>query len=621
MGIIQLLRKRQGGINDPHIFKAVFTAGGPGSGKCLGSDVPVMLHTGRSIPAADIKVGDVLMGDDSTPRNVVRVSHEQGPMVRVTPVKGDSFECGKSHIMVMDVLRRTKKGGVERSLGYEAIEMDIQQYMDMSARFKAKAKLVRTGVEFPSQEVPVDPYFLGLWLGDGHKHAVTVTTEDDEIFEALFEEAEAWGLTLKPWSEAQGGQGNATAFALSVERTGGQENPLLTALRELGVAQPTGFEKGTSNKHVPWSYKRNSKAVRLQVIAGLIDSDGHYSTGCVEFTQKIKQLAEDFVWLCRSVGLAAYMTPKPVKGEVYWRVSLSGDLSVVPTRVPRKQAEPRRQIKNVLHTGFTVEPIEDGTYCSIETDGNHRHLLGDFTVTHNSFIAKQMFEGTGLKFLNSDTAFEYLLKQRNLSLDITEDDPEEYAKQMKARKRAKQLTNLQKAHWLNGMLGLVIDGTGKDYQKIKGVREGLEAIGYDTAMIYVNTSLEVALQRNRERPRSVDEKTVVIPSWKKVQSNMGKFQGLFSPTNFFLVDNSKALDDKGVQELGTRLRKKALNWLKRPLRNPVGNQTVDMLRKTGGKTIKDLSSYIEKAAMVYATFVDWHLTRMEKALAIAEKLV
>ena len=572
------------GINDPYIFKALFTAGGPGSGKCLGFHTPVMLYDGTTIKAGEVKDGDLLMGDDSTPRKVVNVVHESGSMVRVTPVKGDSFDCGENHILVFDAAKRKKIGGVEISMGYETVEMDVKQYLDMSNRFKARAKLIRTGVEFPFQDVPVDPYFLGVWLGDGHGHATAlatyddslITTPDEEVFEAICEQAEAWDMKVGVIGE----RGLAKTYSMT---TDGKSNPLLDVLRGLGVAQPSGF--GNPCKHIPSVYKRNSKGVRLELIAGLIDADGHLSSGCVDFVQKRKVVADDFVWLCRSVGLAAYVSY--VNGEGYWRVSVSGDLSIVPNRVHRKMADPRRQVKDVLRTGFTMERIEDGTYCSIETDGNHRHLLGDFTVTHNSYVAKHAVEGMGLKFVNSDVAFERLLKTHKLPLKLADPGTELGQAQQVVRGHAKQLTKGRQSLWTEGMLGLVIDGTGKDFNKITRQAKALRSIGYDVGMIFVNTSLETALKRNAERSRSVNE-DMVKQMWNQVQSNMGGFQSWFGNQNFFIVDSNQTFKGADEKAFGTAMRRMGMKWLSKPIKNSIGRDTIDQLKAIGGKTMKDL---------------------------------
>jgi hypothetical protein len=142
-----------------------------------------------------------------------------------------------------------------------------------------------------------------------------------------------------------------------------------------------------NNKHIPNVYKINDKDTRLKLLAGLIDSDGWNNDNCVEIILKDNQLVNDVIYLCRSLGLGCYSKPKIVKGyeqNKYQRISIWGDLSIIPTLLPRKQFTPRKQIKDPLNYGFTIKPIGIDNYYGFELDGNHLYLLGDFSVTHNT---------------------------------------------------------------------------------------------------------------------------------------------------------------------------------------------------------------------------------------------
>ena len=133
-----------------------------------------------------------------------------------------------------------------------------------------------------------------------------------------------------------------------------------------------------------------------------------------------------------------------------------------------------------------------------------------------SYVAGRTMGGHGLKTVNQDEPFEYLLKKAGLSLKMP---PEESERKEVQRQRSKDITKARQANYLEGRLGLIIDGTGKDANKILGQKSGLEELGYDTYMVFVNTSLDVALQRNAERARSVPE-PIVVKAWKDVQSNI-----------------------------------------------------------------------------------------------------
>ena len=155
-----------------------------------------------------------------------------------------------------------------------------------------------------------------------------------------------------------------------------------------------------------------------------------------------------------------------------------------------------------------------------------------------SFVVRRTTGGLGLRVINSDDAFEHQLKKANLSLKMpaSETEPRDFV-----RARAKQTTASRKAGYLEGRLGIIIDGTGRDYDKIAKEATQLQQLGYDTYMIFVNTSLDVALERNAMRPRSIPEK-IVTKSWRDVQQNLGKFSQFFRQ-GLVIVDNNDAGDD------------------------------------------------------------------------------
>lgn len=181
-----------------------------------------------------------------------------------------------------------------------------------------------------------------------------------------------------------------------------------------------------------------------------------------------------------------------------------------------------------------------------------------------SFVTNRAFGGTGLKPINSDNAFERSLKKHGLSLKMPEDEAE--ARDI-IRDRAKAVTSTQMDLSIKGRLGLIIDGTGRDYDKIKEQKALLDSLGYDSYMIFVNTTLEVALERNAKRERSVPE-YITRKSWQGVQSNIGKFQNLFGMSNMIIVDNNQS--DK---ELTTQTMNKCSKVVRRLLTNKVKSYT------------------------------------------------
>jgi len=160
------------------------------------------------------------------------------------------------------------------------------------------------------------------------------------------------------------------------------------------------YKKTSESKFIPSTYKFGSRRVRLEVLAGLLDTDGSLSSGYFDFITKSKQLAEDVTFVSRSLGFHAHVREKISHDQfghegLYYRVGISGDLSKIPTRVARKQAPARRQKKSVLRTGFTLKPLGEEEYFGFRVDSDQRYLLDDFTVTHNSgktLLAKKLGE-------------------------------------------------------------------------------------------------------------------------------------------------------------------------------------------------------------------------------------
>ena len=196
------------------------------------------------------------------------------------------------------------------------------------------------------------------------------------------------------------------------------------------------------------------------------------------------------------------------------------------------------------------------------------------------------FSHSGLKSVNSDTAFERELKKYGIDTNelanIEKNDPDLWDMitngKNSIRTRAKDLTRKQQNFYEAGRLGLIIDGTGKDYNKIKKQKDRAEEMGYDTYMLFVNTSLEVALERNENRDRVLPE-SLVRSTWKDVQQNMGKFQGLFGSNSFTIVDNTK------YGPPPTKIQKEINRFMSEPLKNPIGKKWVNTARELKNRNL------------------------------------
>ena len=186
------------------------------------------------------------------------------------------------------------------------------------------------------------------------------------------------------------------------------------------------------------------------------------------------------------------------------------------------------------------------------------------------FVVDNMMGGdsTGLKVVNSDDVYEKLASMAKPEpLDLS--DPEVVASPQgqDTREKAKRLTKLKQGNYIDGRLGLIIDGTAKDVAKTADQKQKLEQLGYDTMMVFVNTNLEMAQKRNKMRPRQLPDE-MIEKMWHAVQDNMMKFQQLFGNANFYIVDNSGGLEDPDRKENFVAVEKSIRKFVNEPPRKP-----------------------------------------------------
>lgn len=183
-----------------------------------------------------------------------------------------------------------------------------------------------------------------------------------------------------------------------------------------------------------------------------------------------------------------------------------------------------------------------------------------------SYVVNKVTGGLGFKVVNVDDIYELELKK--VGLETTPEDIFS-PKGQEVRGKAKQLTTKLVDNYVAGRLGLIIDGTGKDFDKIRGQSDALKELGYETTMIFVNTSLEVALERNENRTRTL-KSNVVEKMWRAVQDNIGRFQNYFGSNNFIVVDNNNADED-----VFSNVWKQIMLLSKRPIRNRIAKQWIN----------------------------------------------
>jgi len=385
----------------------VIIAARPAMGKCLGRGTKVVMFDGTLKNVEEIKVGDQLMGDDSTPRNILSLARGEEKMYWVRQNKGIDYRVNESHILSLKCSRnegKHKHGDV--------LNISVKDYNKKSDKFHSNYKGYKVGIEFLEQHLDIDPYFLGIWLGDGTCSNISIASQDKEIVDYLSSYAKKLNLHLTKSKNKD----KCPMYSITSGQRGGyykDDNSLQTRMRRLGVLD---------NKHIPHLYIQNSRQNRLQLLAGLLDSDGYYDKkfNIFEIVQKDKKLTSQIKFLADSLGFrVSYKTKKATikkinyECEVY-RLRIAGDLDSIPTKIKRKKARKLKAPRDFKHTGIKVEYDKVDDYYGFTIDGNHLFLLEDMTVTHNtSFVLNTVnsliMQGKGVAFFSLEMPAEQLM--------------------------------------------------------------------------------------------------------------------------------------------------------------------------------------------------------------------
>ena len=412
------------------------------SGKSLMKGEKVLMYDGTIKKVEDIKLGELVMGDDSTPRTVLETHSGTDTMYKVTNRKGESYTVNSHHIL--SLMYTGKKNLRDRKdkhsyqitwfdkckykLSYKTfsyndqnkedvyiqakqfldnlvddrkVDIPIQDFLKLSKKYRDKLLGYQVPIEFPTQNVPIDPYMIGYWLGDGNAKEAVITSQDSTVLDYFAKNLPSIKCYL------QYRQSNNFYYGINGVKAVGFKNNVnyfLNTLRELNL---------TEEKHIPLIYKCNSRENRLKLLAGFIDADGHLGKrNDFEITQskKHEKLLDDIIYLARSLGFTATKHIKKTSwtnngerkyGEAF-RIHINGKgIEEIPTLIPRKKANPRkdRVVSDLTETArnralvsqINVEEVGDGEYYGIELDGNNRFVLGNFIVTHNSWLVRDIF--------------------------------------------------------------------------------------------------------------------------------------------------------------------------------------------------------------------------------------
>ena len=352
--------------------------------RCFGKGTKIRMYDGSVKNVENIKVGEQVMGPDSKPRTVLNLSHGNEEMFKITPKRGgNSFTCNRHHTLALRKIRDHKFPNKYENLTIDEYFAKSQYQRDHYYR------LYHSGaIQYPEKDYLIDPYIFGTWLGDGHTACFRLTTTDVEIKEAweiFSNSAEGYHYreTLLPNKKTD-------TWDISISKT---------SHRDAGCKSHNKFLDYIKNnirghKRIPQEYMTGSIEQRLQLLAGIIDTDGSkgaqnrecYRTICTKY----KDLAEDYANLARSLGFRATVHERNKKltyaDKIYtsYDINLTGDFTQVPCKLKRKQTINTKPIREWSISEFNIESIGEGEFYGFEVDGDHLFLLEDYTVVHNS---------------------------------------------------------------------------------------------------------------------------------------------------------------------------------------------------------------------------------------------
>ncbi len=340
-----------------------------GPAGCHAKGTKIIMYDGTFKNVEDIIVGDMLMGLDSKPRRVLELKRGKDKMVKIIPNKGTPFVVNENHILHLN--HTIKKFYIDMSV------KDYQKRYGNYKTHKTDLKLCYSNlIKFSKKDLIIPPYILGVWLGDGNKNEPSIVSADTPIIKEWKKFSNTIGLNVKKCNiRYYMSDGNKSTINIFTE-----------LLKKLNIYK---------NKHIPQNYLISDKNQRLELLAGLIDTDGTYkkSNKCFEFRNKNKNIVDGVVYLCRSLGLSSYVHPaksflvyngKLKNYGIIYTVTISGNTNIIPTRLKRKQAKRRISKKNSLMTGFKIESIGTDDYYGFNLSDDHLYLTSDFMIHHNS---------------------------------------------------------------------------------------------------------------------------------------------------------------------------------------------------------------------------------------------
>ena len=339
---------------------------------CLKNGTRIVMANGKLKKIEDILIGDQVMGPDSTPRNVLRKFTGTAPLYKITQSNADCYTVTGNHLIALK--RRGNSGRYPNMDNFQTIK--ASELATKSEKFNEVFGGYKAGcIHLGERPIEIDPYFLGMWLGDGHKDGCRITTADQEIIQFCWEYAAKLGLRCNISQEhaTSGIPTPAVRVALSSAECGlNRKNPLLNSLRAAGVL---------NNKHIPEDYLLNSESNRLKLLAGLLDTDGCWSGNRFIYSSTLEILADNVKQLANHLGFRT--AQRRNSQDTAWDITIGGDTWRIPTKIARKKSIPRNLGRCRLNSTLKSTPVDIGDFTGIEVDGDNLFLLEDGTVLHN----------------------------------------------------------------------------------------------------------------------------------------------------------------------------------------------------------------------------------------------
>jgi hypothetical protein len=371
---------------------------------CFVKDTKILMYDGNMKNVQDVNVGDIIMGDDSTPRNVIETCHNSDEMFKVIPNKGEPYTVNKQHKLVL------KSSGFNRYKKGEIVEITVENYLKETTTFKNRMKIFRNSVEFPEQKVSIDPYLLGTQIGNG-------------------------------------------------------------------------------NNNISHEYIANSRNIRLQFLAGLLDSSGKYNDDSLgyDFTHSNENLLDNVIFIARSLG---FLVTKTKNG-----ILIIGNINEIPCKNIKQKREQRVSIEDHLVSGFTLESQGDGEYFGFTLDGNHRFLLGTCDVVRNTgkstliasiLYAKKHIFPVAIAFSGSEDSNGFYRKILPSTFVFNEYNEDQIKSFIRRQKIAKQ-------HLPNPWAVILLDDCTDDSRVFNTpLQQGMYKRGRHWSMLYI-VSLQYAM--------------------------------------------------------------------------------------------------------------------------------